>query len=78
LITALACGADHERHRYPRFHLELPRLLRVGCYAGCSVNSPATDADLHLADLALAFTAGVCSALVGVMVVFMFYLHGAC
>ncbi|MEM5294212.1 hypothetical protein VSR82_07700 [Burkholderia sp. JPY481] len=41
------------------------------------MNTP-TDADLHLADLALAFTAGVCSALVGVMVIFTFYLRFSC
>lgn len=37
-----------------------------------------TERDLRLADLSLAFSAGVCAAAVCAMVVFTFYLRFAC
>jgi hypothetical protein len=37
-----------------------------------------SERDLRLADLSLAFSAGVCAASVGALVVFTFYLHVVC
>jgi hypothetical protein len=37
-----------------------------------------TERDLRLADLSLAFSAGVCAAAVGALVIFTFYLKVVC
>jgi hypothetical protein len=37
-----------------------------------------SEKDLRFADLSLAFSAGVCAAAVGALVVFTFYLHVVC